>query len=52
LIKDNKYNIPVIKLSKTNIEIGDLIGRAHSVSVLAIYELGSAPIKEEAFNVE
>lgn len=51
LIKERGLKLPVIKLTKTNIEIGDLFGRAHSVSMVAIYNLGSAPISEEAFNV-
>ena len=51
IIKRNSVRIPVIKLSKTNLEIGDLCGRPHSISVLAIYEFGSASISEEDISI-
>ncbi len=45
-------NIPVFKSRRTNLELGGLCGRPHSISVLAIYDFGSAPIDEEALYVQ
>jgi len=49
VVKSINREIPVIKLTKTNIEIGDLCGRPHSISTLVIYDIGSAPISEDIF---
>ncbi len=39
--------IKVFKSRKSNLELGALCRRPHSVSILAIYDFGSAPIDEE-----
>ncbi len=39
--------IKLFKSRKTNLELGALCRRPHSVSILAIYDFGSAPIDEE-----
>ena len=50
LVKSINKKIPIIKLTRTNIEIGDLCGRPHSISALVIYDIGSAPISEDIFH--
>ena len=39
--------IKVFKSRKSNLELGALCKRPHSVSIIAIYDFGSAPIDEE-----
>ncbi len=39
--------VPLLRSRRTNLELGALCGRPHSVSVVAIYDFGSAPIEEE-----
>lgn len=50
LIKNNLV-VKILKSRKTNLELGALCRRPHSVSVVAIYDFGSAPIDEEVLNV-
>jgi len=49
-IEASGRKIPLILLSKTNMELGDLCGRPHSVSSLVIYDFGTAPISEDDLN--
>lgn len=42
--------IPIFKSRRSNLELGSLCGRPHSISVLAIYDFGGAPIDEETIN--
>lgn len=50
VIKRNKLSVPVVFSSKSNIELGELCGRPHSVSILAVYDFGSAVFREEDLN--
>jgi len=43
--------VKVLRSRKTNLELGALCRRPHSVSIVAIYDFGSAPIDEEVLNV-
>jgi large subunit ribosomal protein L30e len=42
--------IPIVKSTKSNMALGDLCGRPHSVSVMAIYDFGNAAVSGEEFN--
>ena len=42
-----KRDVPVIQLTKTNLELGDLARRPHSIASMVIYDFGDAPISEE-----
>ena len=50
LLDNMKSKIPVVYSTKTNVELGDLCGRLHSVSAMAIYDFGSAAISEDELN--
>ncbi len=50
VIESLERKIPVIYSTKTNVELGDLCGRPHSVSVMAIYDFGNATISEDELN--
>ncbi len=43
----DKKKVKVYRSRKTNIQLGEAIGRKHSVAVMAILDYGSAPIEEE-----
>ena len=47
-----KRKIKIFKSRKTNIQLGEAIGRKHSVAALAILDFGSAPINEEVLESE
>jgi ribosomal protein L30E len=47
VLSDMDVKVPVILSKKTNIELGEAIGRPHSVSILAIYDFGTAPFSED-----
>jgi ribosomal protein L30E len=47
LLKSIDVKIPVIFSQKSNIELGELCGRGHSVSMLAIYDFGTSAFTEE-----
>ena len=50
LLNNMGNKIPVVYSTKTNVELGDLCGRLHSVSVMAIYDFGSAAVSEDELN--
>ncbi len=50
ILNSIESKIPIIYSTKTNIELGDLCGRPHSVSVMAIYDFGSAAVSEDELN--
>jgi|Deesub1362B_J571_1020462.scaffolds.fasta_scaffold00004_279 large subunit ribosomal protein L30e len=45
-IASNK-KIKIYRSKRSNIELGESIGRPHSVSLLAILDYGSAPVRDE-----
>ncbi len=50
IVESLDRKIPIIYSTKTNMELGDLCGRPHSISVMAIYDFGNATISEEELN--
>lgn len=50
-LRKRRLDIRILRSSKTNLELGALCRRPHSVSIVAIYDFGSAPIDEEVLNV-
>lgn len=51
ILSRKELPIKVLKSRKSNLELGSLCRRPHSVSVVAIYDFGSAPLDEEVLNV-
>ncbi len=47
IINKKGLKIPIIFSRRTNMELADLCGRPHSVSVLAILDFGNAALSEE-----
>ncbi len=43
--------IPVIKLTKSNVELGDLARKPFSISCITIYDFGNAPINENDLHI-
>ncbi len=52
ILRKKGVAVKVLRSRKTNLELGALCRRPHSVSVVAIYDFGSAPIDEEILNVQ
>lgn len=51
VLRRKRLAIKVLRSRKSNLELGSLCRRPHSISVVAIYDFGSAPIDEEVLNV-
>ena len=52
ILMDIGRPVKVVRSRRTNLELGNLCGRPHSVSIVAILDFGSTPIDERDVEAE